>query len=181
MANFYDYLFSVNKKVVEDEKSEYNAKRYYLVCCKDGDNKLRDLINYIGKNGNGGHSFDIVVDPDRKESERHFFWDGDGSDRIISVSRSHTGEDKELIGILLESIASIDRETWIEGNSETVDKTKLITALSNIQDISRQILEGADFEDSMKEALREVRFAIDSGDTDEQKIERIKAIVGAAL
>ena len=33
----------------------------------------------------------------------------------------------------------------------------------------------------MKEALREVRFAINSGDTDEQKLERIKAIVDDAL
>lgn len=54
------------------------------VKCKDSDNTLEDLLNYIKSNGNTGHSFDIVVDPD-DERGRRFNWDGDGSDSIRDI------------------------------------------------------------------------------------------------
>lgn len=50
----------------------------------DGFIHLAEMINYIAKNGNGGHSFDIVVDPD-SSNEESFGWDGDGSDFIKKV------------------------------------------------------------------------------------------------
>ena len=60
-------------------------------------------------------------------------------------------------------------------------KQKLLLALTNIQDTTQPILNGADHEDSMKEALREVRFALNSGDSSEQKLNRIKEIVKDAF
>ena len=56
----------------------------YVVKCKDWDGNLKRLIDYIGENGNTGHSFSIVVDPG-DEREKTFGWDGDGTDTIISV------------------------------------------------------------------------------------------------
>lgn len=50
--------------------------------------KLHDLITYIQQIGNGGHTFNIVVDPDDKEYMKKFEWDGDGSDKIQSVTAS---------------------------------------------------------------------------------------------
>ena len=52
--------------------------------CNDGDNRLENLLNYIKKNGNTGHSFNIVVDPD-SDNEESFGWDGDGSDYIEEI------------------------------------------------------------------------------------------------
>lgn len=42
--------------------------------------QVSELFNSIGELGNGGHSFDIVVD-----GEKTIFWDGDGSDYIANV------------------------------------------------------------------------------------------------
>ena len=185
--NFYAYMYGGNKpskpsmeKVVED-KDDYHTTKYYTICCRDGDGRLLDLINYIAKNGNGGHSFDIVVDQG-DEREKTFFWDGDGSDNIKSVVASKTGDDKELVGILLTALARIDFFTWIEGNAEEVDKQKLVTALSNINDITRQILEGAEYDDHMKEALREIKFIVNaSNDPDDAKLKHIKYMAEEAL
>lgn len=59
----------------------------YKVTTRDPGQNLKKLIEYIGKNGNTGHSFEIVVDPDMTEEEgkKTFYWDGDGSDYIHSV------------------------------------------------------------------------------------------------
>lgn len=56
----------------------------YTILCRDRDGNLKRLIEYIAANGNGGHSFDIVVDPG-SENEKSFGWDGDGSDFIKSI------------------------------------------------------------------------------------------------
>ena len=55
------------------------------ITCRDDDNTLEELLNYIKMNGNMGHSFDIVVDPDDKERRKSFDWDGDGSDCIKDI------------------------------------------------------------------------------------------------
>lgn len=57
------------------------------VVCRDGDDTLEELLNYIKSSGNLGHSFSIVVDP-KSEGEKKFFWDGDGSDTIRSIEVS---------------------------------------------------------------------------------------------
>ena len=57
----------------------------YEVICKDGDGKLKALIEYIGKIGNVGHSFSIIVDPGSSD-EMRFDWDGDGADYIRSIT-----------------------------------------------------------------------------------------------
>jgi len=57
----------------------------YKVECIDLDGELKSLIEYIAANGNGGHSFEIVVDPG-SEGEKSFFWDGDGSDVITDIT-----------------------------------------------------------------------------------------------
>lgn len=50
--------------------------------------QVAKILNAIGKCGNGGHSFEIVIDPDMSEADGgniKFGWDGDGSDRIGEV------------------------------------------------------------------------------------------------
>ena len=95
-----------SKAVAEDESIKGGNVRY-LIDCSDRDGKLFELIKYIAKNGNGGHSFNIVVDPGT-ESERKFGWDGDGSDHIRSVSKCK--KDDDLVGLLM---ANINTMRWI--------------------------------------------------------------------
>ena len=52
---------------------------------KDSNGQLAELLNYIRHNGNGGHSFVIIVDPDLKENTKRFSWDGDGGNRIDEI------------------------------------------------------------------------------------------------
>lgn len=51
----------------------------------DGAESMAKMLAYIGKIGGIGHSFGVVVDPENSEFKRQFGFDGDGSDRILSV------------------------------------------------------------------------------------------------
>ena len=178
--NFFQYLYG--DKVAQDKKESYRTKKFYTIECIDSDGKLKDLLTYIAMNGNGGHSFDIVVDPDDKKNERHFFWDGDGADRINAVVKTTTDDDKELVGILLTAIHRIYMRTFIESQNSEEDAKNSRIALQDISDIASDITRGADFEDGLKDALREVKFAYMSDtDSDEKKLARIKDIVEEAL
>ena len=48
---------------------------------------LKEILEFIAANGNGGHSFGIDIDWDERfpEEGKQFYWDGDGSDYIESV------------------------------------------------------------------------------------------------
>jgi hypothetical protein len=68
------------------EESEEKDKEFktYTITAKDPEGNLRDLLEYIKSLGNTGHSFEIVVDPN-KDDEKKFYWDGDGSDSIKNI------------------------------------------------------------------------------------------------
>ena len=85
VRNFMRKLEETNESVNEGLSDE-NCNQY-LVICRDPESSLKTLIEYIGTNGNTGHSFSIVVDPDMTEEEgkKTFYWDGDGSDYIKEV------------------------------------------------------------------------------------------------
>lgn len=72
------------KNFLEWQKDYKNFKTI-TISCRDLDNSLEDLLNYIKLNGNTGHSFTIVVDPHSKENKKEFEWDGDGSDYIKDI------------------------------------------------------------------------------------------------
>jgi hypothetical protein len=66
-------------------KEELNNKKI-IITCRDRDNNLEDLLEYIQSIGNGGHSFEIIVDPTTSNYTKTFYWDGDGSDRIEGIT-----------------------------------------------------------------------------------------------
>ena len=70
----------------KDIKKTFDSmeEKIYIECV-DSENQLKQLITYLALNGNGGHSFTITVDPG-DEREKKFYWDGDGSDRIIEMN-----------------------------------------------------------------------------------------------
>lgn len=61
------------------------------VVARDGEGTLKKLLNAIAAAGNGGHSFSIVVDPEGDNGGETFGWDGDGNDRIVSVTDDSEG------------------------------------------------------------------------------------------
>ena len=77
-------------KILEKYLDEIINREIYeeiTIVCRDDDNHLTDLLQYIERIGNIGHSFNIIVDPDDSEYRKEFFWDGDGSDYIKSIER----------------------------------------------------------------------------------------------
>jgi len=90
----------------------FKEQKTIVVKCKDQDNTLEDLLNYIKTNGNTGHSFSIVVDP-KSPSMKTFGWDGDGSDSIESVKTSFKENFKQwledsMIGLGVDLYADQD-------------------------------------------------------------------------
>ena len=49
---------------------------------KERDNTIEELLKYIKKLTDDGHGFTVDVDIDDKEYKKHFYIDGDGSDKI---------------------------------------------------------------------------------------------------
>lgn len=70
-----------------DEWVKGDDLKTITITCRDHDNKLFKLIEYIKKSGNVGHSFSIIVDPEG-DGTKKFYWDGDGSDRINDIEVS---------------------------------------------------------------------------------------------
>ena len=63
-------MMGLNEGVPDDELDIYE------VTCRDIEGQLKELIEYIAENGNGGHSFSIVVDP------------GDENEKNIKLKRT---------------------------------------------------------------------------------------------
>lgn len=72
-----------NKK---DKSKHPTGKVKITIEANDSEGSLYQLLSYLQELGNMGHSFSIVVDPDMSEYKRNFGWDGDGPDRISSIS-----------------------------------------------------------------------------------------------
>lgn len=52
----------------------------------DGFKNFLEVLKYLKYSGNAGHSFAIVADPDAGDEKVESFWDGDGADRIDSIT-----------------------------------------------------------------------------------------------
>lgn len=172
MGNFFDFLNGVNHKsgseaVATDAAPKKKALTGgYFVFCNDSEGTLRRLIEAIGKHGNGGHSYDIVLDPDYKDEKETFFWDGDGSDRIDSIIAIPEGDGKDnpLLRMCLQTLKSInmqaleasrkERKEWEEPPPTEEERERI---LDNIIHDSGIILSGANYEDNTRRKLRNIK------------------------
>ena len=59
-------------------------EKHYILTVTDIDDKILNMLEHIKSTANGGHSFDVVVDPNT-DNEAKFYIDGDGMDRIIDI------------------------------------------------------------------------------------------------
>ena len=53
---------------------------------KDRDNTIEELLKYIKKLTDDGHGFTVDVYIEDKEYHKHFYIDGDGSDKIRDLT-----------------------------------------------------------------------------------------------
>jgi hypothetical protein len=79
----------INMKTYLEWKKDKNTKTI-TITCRDSEDTLEELLEYIKKVGNMGHTFMIVVDPDAKGGKK-FEWDGDGSDAIFDIKTEKSG------------------------------------------------------------------------------------------
>lgn len=73
------------KRLAKYTKGSTNDYLITIKCSKQAAEQLSALIDCIAKNGNVGHSFGIIVDPDDKEKRKEFGFDGDGNARITEM------------------------------------------------------------------------------------------------
>jgi hypothetical protein len=167
--NYWEYVQSESKeKSVLDES--YNTHKTYVIKCIDGENSLLELLKYIKANGNGGHSFEIVVDPNSKDNKKSFFWDGDGSDRITEIVRVKTGKESELISIMRATLNQIKKVAFNAGftaEGEQMGEVGLREKLQLIYDITKVIEEGekSPSEKKLERIEKEYKKVKDEGET----------------
>ena len=56
----------------------------YNIRCVDQEGTLNKILEAIKTLGSIGHSCQVVIDPNTEE-EQSFYYDGDGSDRILDI------------------------------------------------------------------------------------------------
>lgn len=80
-------LTPIIKRIIE-KKEEFSGgfKKYTIIA--DDDGTLEQILRHLEYNGNAGHSYSIILDPDATEKEGRLTtgWDGDGADRIMSIT-----------------------------------------------------------------------------------------------
>lgn len=143
IPNFLEFQYkkpATSESVAQDAAPKRKGDVRYLIDCNDQDHNLFELIKYIAKNGNCGHSFSIIVDPG-SESERKFGWDGDGSDRISSVTKCE--KDDDLVGLLM---ANVNTMRWIAKGAIPDD---------DIADVRQKV-------DDPIEALKKIEYTCDT-------------------
>ena len=70
------------------------GKVVYTVEAVDREDKIKNLLNYIMGIGNQKRSFEIVIAPGDESIEKKFEWNGEGTDKIISVKGVKEGEEE---------------------------------------------------------------------------------------
>ena len=76
-----------NPKIsMRDVTAKPDTVKVSFECTEFAAEELIPLLEYIGKNGNPGHSFGIVVDPDDSEHRETFGFDVDGSSYLDTDS-----------------------------------------------------------------------------------------------
>lgn len=72
------------KALRESEEPKTEKKMFLKIECNDPDGHLKAIIEAIKKASDPGHCCSIKFDPE-SEIPEEFCFDGDGSDRIVSV------------------------------------------------------------------------------------------------
>lgn len=176
--NYWEYVQSESKeKPVLDES--YNTPKTYVIKCVDSENSLLELLKYIKANGNGGHSFEIVVDPDSKDNKKSFFWDGDGPDRITEIVRVKTWKEEELLNIMRDiirevgNIASDAEYPYISITDSETEAAMLKQKMVEIYKLTRVIAEGE--KNPWLEKIEEIKKVLQKNESEEAK-EMVEAI-----
>lgn len=98
----------------EESQKEYSDGMTEVTFRTTNPELLTNIVNAIGECGNGGHTFDIIIDPDLSEEDggnKKFQWDGDGSDRVeVSEDKSFSSNEvKTKDGLTPEQVVSANK------------------------------------------------------------------------
>lgn len=80
----------------------------------DYENTLEDLIEYIKKISEYGHTFDVIVDPGNKEFEQTFEIDGDGAFRINTIKSNIINTNKDNTQSLEDDSSDLEKVDEID-------------------------------------------------------------------
>lgn len=81
----------------EELKSEDNFVDISFKVSGDAISELIKLLQHCDSVGGGGHSFEIIIDPEIKENKRTIYFDGDGSDRIKDIKLNGRKIDRNFL------------------------------------------------------------------------------------
>jgi hypothetical protein len=131
------------KRFEEESQAEYSDGMTEVTFRTTNPEQLTKIVNAIGECGNGGHSFEIVIDPDSTKEEGgniRFGWDGDGSDRVEVSDKTFSEPREKVSAEMLEKaktegvvqqkpngkwgIISIEAGEWWKPDYESEDKAK---------------------------------------------------------
>ena len=156
------------EKTAEDAAPDNGIVRY-TIDCKDRDKSILRLLQYIKKNSDPGHTFDVTVDPGSKE-EKSFCIDGDGADNIISILVSKPSDD--IIGLLLANLQIIKwicRDVTDPSSNPFLDEAEQkppLVAIKEISDTVDSLLAGRirDSIGNIKDDLKEIIDLVESSE-----------------
>lgn len=155
--NYYDSIYKQQKTAVAMDKKapSQTGEKIYVITCHDADGQLLKLLQTVRDAGNCGHSFDIVVDPDAKEKTT-IFWDGDGSDRISSITSNNAELDlRKVLLANINTMRCIARHAIPDPDEPDKKLDNPIEAIKKIEYTCDTLLDGnsIDFGNGVKDML----------------------------
>lgn len=106
----------------QDIEKSWGRDKKITVLCSDPDNTLEELLKKIKEIGNGGHSFEIILDPEMSKANGgniKLYWDGDGSDYISNIKIENNQVEKSTS---LESTEGLRKESLDDETKDTKDE-----------------------------------------------------------
>ncbi len=95
-------LSAISELTSQETINESKTAKKITIIANDSEGTIENIIKSIEKIGNGGHGFEIEMDKElASENEEagiktHFYWDGDGGDKIIKISVEDENEKADM-------------------------------------------------------------------------------------
>lgn len=164
-------LLKIIKESTDDKNNEDKIITFKIK--RDYNNNIENMLKHIEKIGNGGHSFEIIVDEGDEDYEKVYYYDGDGGSRISDISvEDYVEKDLSESTFLIDPSDSNmqSKITAIKNNSTIYDKNKDEIKIKDDNDVianKGQIAERnkkkkkKDFADEYYKAMRNVNREVE--------------------
>lgn len=116
-SNFDEFCDELELYLEATKKSAATEPSTLTIEVRDQDSQLLKLLEDIKSASGVGHSFNVIVDPD-KDGGRSYFMDGDGSFKISDIKITEDAEEE----IEEEKEASVKRAYGVEPPDEALEE-----------------------------------------------------------